>query len=232
MGQLSPAARSGSSDREVAQMNDQALRRTDDLLTELTEIVETARALPMSTSCVLPRERVLDLLDELREVMPPEMDDARRLISARDGVLHDAADRGEQILLEARAQAQEIVAAARMERAELVSASGVHQAASTGAAALREQAQEQVAQLRLETQRECEHLRADAEQHADALRHDAQRHAERLAVDASDYADRTLADLAATLSRAAGTAEQGRAALAARCPNVAQPDPTEALISD
>ena len=49
-------------------MTDEALRRTDELLSELIEIVETARALPMSTSCVLPRERVLDLLDELREV--------------------------------------------------------------------------------------------------------------------------------------------------------------------
>ncbi|MBN9619220.1 MAG: DivIVA domain-containing protein, partial [Actinobacteria bacterium] len=62
---------------------DEALRHTDDLLTELIELVETARALPMSASCVLPRERLLDLLDELREVLPPEMDEARTVIATR-----------------------------------------------------------------------------------------------------------------------------------------------------
>ena len=71
-------------------MTDQALRRVDELLTELVEHVETARTLPMSSSVVLPRERVLDLLDELREVLPPEMGEARRLIATRDAVLHDA----------------------------------------------------------------------------------------------------------------------------------------------
>jgi cell division septum initiation protein DivIVA len=191
-------------------MNDQALRRTDELLTELTEIVETARALPMSTSCVLPRERVLDLLDELREVMPPEMDDARRLISARDSVLQDAAGRAEQIVLEARAQAHELVTAGRAERAELVSSSVVHQAASAAASALRERA-------------ECDVL---------DLRHAAQRDADKLAADATDYADRTLAELGATLNRALGTAEQGRATLAARRHGLAMTDPVEALISD
>jgi hypothetical protein len=68
-------------------MADEALRRADELLSELTEIVETARALPMSASCVLPRERVLDLLDELREVLPPEMDEARTVIATRDRLL-------------------------------------------------------------------------------------------------------------------------------------------------
>ena len=71
-------------------MTDQSLRRADELLTELVEQVETARALPMSSSCVLPRERMLDLLDELREVLPPEIDEARRVIANRDSLLHDA----------------------------------------------------------------------------------------------------------------------------------------------
>ena len=61
--------------------NDESLRRADELLSDLIETVETARAVPMSSSCVLPRERLLDLLDELREVLPPEMDEARTVIA-------------------------------------------------------------------------------------------------------------------------------------------------------
>src|SRR3954451_19607656 len=122
---------------------DEALRRADELLTELTEIVETARALPMSASCVLPRERVLDLLDELREVLPPEMDDARTVIATRDrivkdayeaaatarqraeteadAVLADAGHRAEQLLAEAGVDAAATIAAAREQHGELVS---------------------------------------------------------------------------------------------------------------
>ncbi len=85
-------------------MADEALRRADQLLTELIEIVETARTRPMSSSIVLPRERVLDLLDELRETMPPEMDEARRVIANRDALLHDAYETAGQLREQATAQ--------------------------------------------------------------------------------------------------------------------------------
>src|SRR3954466_12430604 len=131
-------------------------------MTELTEIVETARAVPMSTSIVLPRERVLDLLDELREVLPPEMDEARKLIATRDSVLHEAHSdaaaaresataAAELMLVDGRAQADELVRAAqerafeiveagKAEHAELVSATGVHVAATEAASGMRAEA--------------------------------------------------------------------------------------------
>ena len=59
---------------------DRSLRRVDELLTELVELVETARTLPMSSSCVVPRERLLDLLDELREVVPSAVENARHVL--------------------------------------------------------------------------------------------------------------------------------------------------------
>ena len=68
-------------------MTDAALHRVDQILTELIETVETARAVPMSTSCVVPRERLLDLFDDLREVLPPEMVEARQLVTQRDTVV-------------------------------------------------------------------------------------------------------------------------------------------------
>ncbi|HYU04210.1 MAG TPA: hypothetical protein VEL02_10255 [Jatrophihabitantaceae bacterium] len=186
-------------------MTTQPLRRADELLSELAELVETARAVPMSGSCVVPREHVLDLLDELRDVMPPEMEEARRTLSQRDALLAEAAEvrrqahehagaeaaaivaearaRADQLLSDAEVRAYETVEAGKAEHAELVSASRVHRSATEDAA----------------------RLRAEAEEYAAAMR-----------ADADAFADQTLADLIAVLRRATDTAEQGRHQLATR----------------
>lgn len=100
-------------------MTDQSLRRADELLSELVELVETARTLPMSTSCVVPRERLLDLLDELRETMPPEMDEARRTIANRDTLLHDAHADALQAREQGSAEAAALIAEAAARADEL-----------------------------------------------------------------------------------------------------------------
>lgn len=218
--------------------SDEALHRTDELLTELTEVVETARALPMSTSCVLPREHLLDLLDELREVMPPEMDEARTVIATRDRllkeayekaaetrqravveadtVLADAGHRAEQLLADAQRRAAETLQAAEAEHARLVASTTVHQAAAKAASALREDAERYQAQVSAEAQDYDQRLRAEADRYAADSRAEAERYATKLTVDAEDYAERTLDELAAVLHKAAATADQGRTTLAQR----------------
>jgi cell division septum initiation protein DivIVA len=225
---------------------DEALRRVDELLTELIEIVETARALPMSVSCVLPRERVLDLLDELREVLPPEMDEARTVIATRerllkdsyeaaaqsrdravteaDAVLADARHRAEQILTEADERATETIRTAQVEHGRLVAATTVHQAAATAAAVLREDAENYQAQLSADAQEYDARLRADADRYAADTRTDAERYATKLTADAEDYAERTLDELSAVLHKAAATAEQGRTTLRQRRADAWTPD--------
>lgn len=219
-------------------MTDQALRRSDDLLTELIETIETARALPMSTSCVLPREHLLDLLDELREVLPPEMDEARTVVARREKLLQDAYEtaagirdravtqadatiadaqhQADELLRAARAEAHETVRAAQEEHARLVAGTTVHQAAVAAATALREDAELYQQQVAAEAQQYDAHVRAEADAYARQVRGDAERYAAKLSTDAEDYAERTLDELGTVLRRAAHTAEQGRSALAHR----------------
>jgi cell division septum initiation protein DivIVA len=205
-------------------MTDHTLARADEVLTELVETVETARTLPMSSSCVLPRERMLDLLDALREVLPPEMIEARRVVAERDRVLSEAAERAAEtvrsteaasteqleaaraeasaLVDQARVQAHQLVEAAEQEQAGLVSAASVQQAAVAAAARVRAEADEQAG-----------HLRADAEDYAQRLRSEAEQYAEHLRSEADGYALRTLSDLVDHLQRLVVTAENGRNAL-------------------
>src|SRR5437879_3118675 len=101
-------------------MTDHTLARADEVLTELVELVETARTLPMSSSCVIPRERTLDLLDALREVLPPEMSQARRIVAQQDQVLSEANDRAAEAIRAAQEQADRLIATARTEAYNLI----------------------------------------------------------------------------------------------------------------
>jgi cell division septum initiation protein DivIVA len=219
-------------------MTDETLRRSDELLTELIETIETARALPMSASCVLPRERLLDLLDELREVLPPEMDEARTVIATRerlikdayerssamrekavteaDTVLSDAGHRAEQVMAEAEQTARDTVAAGQAEHAALVANTAVHQAAAQAATTLRTEAENYQAEVSAQAQDYDAAVRADADRYSRDARAEAERYATKLTADAEDYAERTLEELSTVLHRAATTAEQGRSAIVAR----------------
>jgi cell division septum initiation protein DivIVA len=76
---------------------------------ELIEIVESARAMPMSASCVINRAQVLELLDELKNGLPEEMDRARRVLSDRESVLEDGRREAERLLERTRGERDSII---------------------------------------------------------------------------------------------------------------------------
>ena len=225
-------------------MTDQSLRRADNLLTELVDLVETARTVPMSSSCMLSREQMLDLLDDLREVLPPEIEEARRVIAGRDALLHDAyseatatRDRasGEaesvrqgaqshagQLVHTAEVKAYEILEQGRAEHANLVSATRVHQDATAAAAQLLRDATEFDHVTREAADSYRDHARREADRYSADVRAEAEGYAAKLIADSEDYAERTLAELAGVLHRAAATADQGRVAIAERRARSAQ----------
>jgi cell division septum initiation protein DivIVA len=178
------------------------LARADEVLTELVELVETARTLPMSSSCVVPRERTLDLLDALREFLPPEMQEARRVLLERDRLLAEATEQAAELVRSAEEQAEAVVGSARTEAYELVEAAKAEQADLVSAATVHQRATAEAA-----------HLTAQAAEEAEQARSSAQEYARQLRSDAHSYADRTLAELVESLTRLAATAENGRSAL-------------------
>lgn len=181
------------------------MRRADKLLTELVELVETARAVPMSGSCVVPREHTLDLLDDLREVLPAEMGEARRIVAERDAVLAEASAKSAELHAAAAGQAAELLADARAESARLVSDEAIQRSATEDASALRQAVETAAAATRDAAEREAAEIVATATAQAGVLREEAQ-----------EWSKRTLGELIDTLNHAVGVAERGRSALTDR----------------
>lgn len=78
-------------------------------LDELITLVESARSMPMSASCVVNRAEVVARLEEVKNLLPEEMAEARRIITDRDAVLD-----------ESRREAERVVSGAREERGALI----------------------------------------------------------------------------------------------------------------
>ena len=65
-----------------------------DKLDELGEVIESARAVPMSASCMVNRADVLALLDQVRRQLPSDLTRADALLADAEGVRRGCAVAG------------------------------------------------------------------------------------------------------------------------------------------
>src|SRR4051794_39966143 len=109
----------------------EVIYRLYETVDELTTVIENARSVPMSASCMVPRDHLLDLLDDLRESLPDEVREAGTIVEQRTEILQQAqveAERltgrtrteSEQLLAQARRQREEVLGTARRQRDEML----------------------------------------------------------------------------------------------------------------
>jgi hypothetical protein len=90
----------------------------EQMLRRLHETVASARPMPLSTSVMVNRDDVLDLVDETIERLPDELRAARWLLKEREEYLAKVRREGDDILEQARTRAERMV-----QRTEVVKAS-------------------------------------------------------------------------------------------------------------
>lgn len=82
----------------------------EEIISTLYEMVQDARGVPLSAEkCVIERDRVLDLLDEISNQLPGELKQARTIVESRGEVINNAKREAENILKQAQAQARQLV---------------------------------------------------------------------------------------------------------------------------
>lgn len=111
-----------------------------DRLDELAVLVEDAKSMPLSASCIVNRQQVLDLVDEIRSMLPDAVRRADELLADREAVVQDG-----------RREADRILERARTEADRMVSEHEVYLAAVAEAQAMRAEAAEDTARMRQET---------------------------------------------------------------------------------
>ena len=82
----------------------------EEIIGALYEMIQDARGVPLSSEkCVVERDRVLDLLDEINSLLPSELKQARTIVESRGEVINNAKREAENILKQAQAQARQMI---------------------------------------------------------------------------------------------------------------------------
>jgi ElaB/YqjD/DUF883 family membrane-anchored ribosome-binding protein len=81
----------------------------EELVEELIEIITTAKSMPLSSSAIVTRDEVLDLLEAIRDELPEELRRARRMLRDHEELLATARREAADIVGDARVQAERMV---------------------------------------------------------------------------------------------------------------------------
>lgn len=164
------------------------------LIDRLEEIVAEARKLPVGGGAVVPRQRILDIVDRMRVAVPREIYDARDLLEERDEVIRGGQQQAADLLAQARDELER-----RMAETEIVKA-----------------AQERARELVIEAEARAGDLLRGAEEQARGRLDEAQQTAGREMREADVYALQTLRRLEEELEGFLQTVRNGVDALEQR----------------
>ena len=85
-------------------------RTTEDIISALYDMVQDARSMPLNADkCILERDRVLDMLDEIIAQLPSELKQSRTIVESRNELISQARREAEGIIRQAQEEAKELV---------------------------------------------------------------------------------------------------------------------------
>ena len=104
-------------------------------------LVEEARGVPLSASCVVHRSEMLEILDGAREALPQDLFRAEDILAKRDALVE-----------EGRSSSEQMIASAREEVARMIEQTAIVQAARDEAQKILDDARAQAADERAEVE--------------------------------------------------------------------------------
>jgi hypothetical protein len=88
-------------------MNEQNM---EDIISALYDMVQDARAVPLAADkCIVERDKVLDMLDEIIAQMPVELKQARTIVESRNELVSQARREADAVIREAQEKANQLV---------------------------------------------------------------------------------------------------------------------------
>ena len=116
-------------------MNEQTM---EDIISALYDMVQDARAVPLAADkCIIERDKVLDMLDEIIAQLPVELKQARTIVESRN-----------ELIGQARREAEVLVRQATEKAEKMITEEAIYQETKNKCQEMVEQTQNRMAQLR------------------------------------------------------------------------------------
>ena len=113
-------------------------KHIENMINNLYDMVQDARALPLGADkCILERDQVLDMLDEIIAQLPAELKQSQTIVESRN-----------ELIGQARREAESVIRDAQEKAKQLVSEEAIYEEAKKQCKELVAQTQERIAQLR------------------------------------------------------------------------------------
>lgn len=85
-------------------------RNSEDIIGALYDMVQDARSMPLAADkCILERDKVLDMLDEIIAQLPGEIKQSRTIVESRNELISQARREADGIIREAQEKAKQMV---------------------------------------------------------------------------------------------------------------------------
>ena len=85
-------------------------KHIEDIITALYDLVQDARAMPLAADkCILERDKVLDMLDEIIAQLPAELKQSRTIVESRAEIIGQAKREAENVIRKAQEEAEHLV---------------------------------------------------------------------------------------------------------------------------
>ncbi len=113
-------------------------KHIEDIINAIYDMVQDARSVPLSSDkCIVPRDEILQMLDECVAQLPAELKQSRTIVESRN-----------ELISQARREAEGIVRRAQEEAEELVAQQAIYQEAKRQCAEMVEKTKAQIAALK------------------------------------------------------------------------------------
>jgi hypothetical protein len=139
------------------------------MLERLEDLVLTGMGLPFTPLTVVNGDKLVPLLDRIRESLPEEISAAQRVLERRDEILEEAQIKANQLLQDARQQAEYLLSESELMRAVHEEAAQVRLRITSELEAMQKKAFEEADALRAQAIEEAASMRAGSDQYADAI---------------------------------------------------------------
>lgn len=141
-----------------------------ELLAELESVIENGNTLPFSSKSLIDPEEAIELIDEIRDALPDELNEAKKIVSERKRILFAAQNEANRIKAEAEKKYKELLDTHEITRAANYNANEIMKNTNQSARALKEGSHNYADKLLYNIQVELKEMNEKIEQNRKELK--------------------------------------------------------------